>query len=150
MRSTLTLTGSRRRQGTNAPALPLGWRRTPQPDAHGPRYVQAVAISHDGERLYAATYFAEYGRGNRGRPEAQDYAVYAYDADGGLRWRAVCSSFEGVYALDTSDTGDVVAACGWAQTEPHTNPCLSSPAFTFSGWMWEGSSTGISMESNPH
>src|SRR5690348_12883343 len=36
-----------------------------------------------------------------------------------------------------------------AQTEPQTSLCLSSSRFTWAGSMWDGSSTGISMVSNP-
>src|SRR5687767_4349499 len=37
-----------------------------------------------------------------------------------------------------------------AQTEPQTNPFLSSSAFTWAGSICDGSSTGISIDSNPH
>src|SRR5436190_1568607 len=37
-----------------------------------------------------------------------------------------------------------------AHTLPHTRPCLSSSALTLAGSMWDGSSIGISTDSNPH
>src|SRR5260221_288340 len=37
-----------------------------------------------------------------------------------------------------------------AQTEPQTSPFLSSSVLTWAGSMCDGSSTGISMVSNPH
>src|SRR5688572_31722627 len=37
-----------------------------------------------------------------------------------------------------------------AQTDPHTNPCLSNSRFTCAGSICDGSSIGISTDSNPH
>src|ERR1043166_7579301 len=37
-----------------------------------------------------------------------------------------------------------------AQTDPQTRPCLSNSCFTCPGSMCDGSSTGISIVSNPH
>src|SRR5690242_2897737 len=37
-----------------------------------------------------------------------------------------------------------------AQTLPQTSPALSSSALTLAGSMWDGSSIGISTDSNPH
>ncbi|EDM73856.1 hypothetical protein PPSIR1_27878 [Plesiocystis pacifica SIR-1] len=58
------------------------------------------------------------GRGTRRRPQQRDHAVYAFDDSGQVRWRDVCSRFEGVYSLDTNWDGSVVVAGGWASCEP--------------------------------
>jgi WD40 repeat protein len=106
----------RRRTAPNAPALPLHWRHAP----HGDRFIHTAAISGDGQRLAAASFHVESGRGHRRRPTDRDYAVFAYDLEGAIHWRDVCSHYEGVHALAISHDGNTLAAGGWHQAEPWT------------------------------
>jgi WD40 repeat protein len=92
----------------------MQWRHAP----HGDRFVHATAISGDGNRLAAASFHVEPGRGHRRRPADRDYAVFAYDLGGAIHWRDVCSHYEGVHALALSHDGNTLAAGGWHRAEP--------------------------------
>ncbi|MFV8751551.1 WD40 repeat domain-containing protein [Nannocystaceae bacterium ST9] len=107
--SVLKVPALRRRTAPNGPALPLRWQHAP----HADRFIQATAISGDGQRIVAASFHVETGRGHRRRPSARDYAVFAYGLAGGEHWRDVCSHYEGVSTLAISREGNTIAAGGW-------------------------------------
>lgn len=106
----------RRRTAPNGPALPLQWQHAP----HADRFIHATAISGDGQQVVAASFHVDDGRGHRRRPVERDYAVFAYDRGGAIRWRDVCSHYEGVHALTISHQGNTIAASGWHSAEPWT------------------------------
>ena len=75
--------------------------------------VNSVAISDDGSRVIAGTWFHDYSRGSGPSPVAT-YQVVASDGMGTELWRdQIVKCFEGIYCVGLSGNGQIAAAGGW-------------------------------------
>lgn len=100
------------------------WPLSPDPG----KFVNSVAISADGSRIAAGTFFHDYssskttstrrlstptGDGNWG-----EYGTYVWGADGTLLYSDRFVGWEGVYWVALSADGDTVASSGWKLGAP--------------------------------
>lgn len=98
------------------------WPLTPDPG----KFVNSVAISADGSRIAAGTFFHDYSSkvaGTRALSSAADgnwgqYGTYVWQADGTLLYADTFEGYEGVYWVSLSDDGGTVASSGWKTGAP--------------------------------
>jgi WD40 repeat protein len=98
-------------------------------------FVNSVAISDDGSRVVAGTFYHDYSQGPSASPAPDlrakepppapsgispngDFGIYCYDGSGNLLWSDVEEMFEGVYWVALSGNSLVAAAAGWYSESP--------------------------------
>lgn len=87
------------------------------------KYVNSAAISGDGSRVVAGTFFHAYKPtdiyADIPIPPAPDqFGTYCFDADGKPLWLDQFTGYEGVYAVAISDDGSIAASGGWYSHTP--------------------------------
>ncbi|MBA3849291.1 MAG: hypothetical protein C0502_04765 [Opitutus sp.] len=107
------------------------WKVSP---ANGSYYINSVAVSADGSRVVAGTFYHVYGAGESRRsppgatpppvatPSSSDngtFGTYGYDQTGRLLWKDEFQGWQGVYWVAVSADGSRAAAGGlMAETGP--------------------------------
>jgi len=92
----------------NPPASPIAWQQTAIPGSKT-AYVNSVAVSADGQTVFAGTYFYTYGHETPNSPPF-NVAACLWDAKGNLKWKDVFPSQVGIYWTALSRDG------AWAAT----------------------------------
>jgi len=110
-------------------------------------FVNSVAISDDGSRVVAGTFYHDYSQGLSASPSAPDarapgqhpeapppapsgispngiFGIYCYDGSGNLLWSDPEEMFEGVYWVAISGNGAVAAAAGWYSDSPNSTSAV--------------------------
>jgi WD40 repeat protein len=98
-------------------------------------FVNSVAISDDGTRVVAGTFYHDYSQGPSASPAPDlrakepppassgispngDFGIYCYDGSGNSLWSDVEEMFEGAYWVALSGNGLIAAAAGWYSDGP--------------------------------
>ena len=76
------------------------------------RWINSVAISNDGKRVVAATFYHDYSIKEPGPNKQGSFETYCYDADDNLLWSDAYAGWDGVFAVAISGDGRVAAAGG--------------------------------------
>ena len=96
----------------------LRWKRQADP----PYYINSTAISANGERVVAGTFYHAYApqMGALPAPPAlpNEYGTYCFNGDGEQLWVDKFQGYEGVYAVAISGQGNVAASGGWYSSSP--------------------------------
>jgi WD40 repeat protein len=86
-------------------------------------YVNSTAISGDGSRVVAGTFYHVYTPLMDVVPQPpatpDDFATYCFDQNGKLLWSDPFQGFEGVYTVAVSADGSVAASGGWYSNDPY-------------------------------
>lgn len=102
------------------------WTVTPSPAGY---YINSVAVSGNGGRSVAGTFFHQYSSGadtaeaaKAAAPDGQSgtFGTYCYDSMGNLLWKDEFTAWQGVYWVDISNDGAWAAAGGWMTQTPAT------------------------------
>lgn len=97
----------------------LHWQRRTDP----PYYVNSTAISANGERVVAGTFFHVYAPQMPMPPVPatalpNEYGTYCFNRDGEQLWADKFQGYEGVYAVAISGQGNIAASGGWYSSSP--------------------------------
>ena len=96
----------------------LRWQRRTDP----PYYVNSTAISADGGRVVAGTFYHVYAPQMEALPAPpalpNQYGTYCFDRDGEQLWADKFEGYEGVYAVAISGQGNIAASGGWFSSSP--------------------------------
>ena len=88
---------------------------------NSPFYVNSTAISADGQRVVAGTFYHVYTN-LMAEPapalESNQFGTYCYDGDGTPLWADMFEGYEGVYSVGISGEGNVAASGGWFSNTP--------------------------------
>lgn len=97
---------------TKKPKTPLAWKVKPLPKAK--QYVNSVAISADGSKVIAGTYFFDYSRTGHSLTGQKPFTVgvFAYNQTKTLLWKDEFPVSEGVYWVAVSRDGAWAASGG--------------------------------------
>lgn len=98
------------------------WPLSPDPG----KFVNSVAISADGSRIAAGSFFHDYSQAPATRRRSStssegnwgEYGTYVWQADGTLLYADRFHGWEGVYWVALSADGDTVASSGWKTGAP--------------------------------
>jgi WD40 repeat protein len=110
----------------------LRWQRfTNQLDPpYSPHYINSTAISNDGSRVIAGTFYHYYQPHTDPitQPQADEtttppgeiavFGTYCFDGEGKQLWVDQFVGFEGVYTVAISGRGNIAASGGWYKNEP--------------------------------
>lgn len=95
----------------------LRWER----QTNSPFYVNSTAISADGERVIAGTFFHAYAPPMPAPApalESNQFGTYCFNRDGEPLWADMFEGYEGVYSVAISGQGNVAASGGWYSSSP--------------------------------
>lgn len=101
------------------------WTVCPSPAGY---YINSVAISGNGSRVLAGTFFHNYSSEapkSSAIPDVGDasqtgtFGTYCYDQTGSLCWKDEFTAWQGVYWVDVSTDGAWAAAGGWFSQSPY-------------------------------
>jgi len=130
------VTNKNDRHGEAHPLLLIpDWSHQPGPGL----YINSTAVSADGSKIVAGTFFHNYGRGTtRASDDDKTYGTYCYDRKGRLLWSNEFQGWEGVYWVALSADGGTAASGGWRRkytgfirafsaSDPTGTPILDHP-----------------------
>ena len=97
----------------------LRWQQQTDP----PYYVNSTAISADGQRVLAGTFFHSYSPQMDALPPTpslpDQFGTYCFDSEGRQLWVDKFQGFEGVYTVAISASGKIAASGGWITSSPY-------------------------------
>lgn len=132
-------------------AAPLAWKKippqTPQPSP--PYYINTVAITANGERVFTGTFSHTYSasdvRGPGVSTATTQFGAYCYNAAGDVVWQDNWTGYEGVYWAATTPAGDWSAFCGWYSANPYNGFVFIYDANGSRNVSWTGTSSRVSI-----
>src|SRR5437762_6346605 len=91
---------------------PLAWKIKPL--SHPKEYVNSIAITSDGTKVLAGTYYFDYSKTGHALSGKTPFTVgvFAYDKDKNLLWKDEFQTSEGVYWVAISRNGAWAVAGG--------------------------------------
>jgi WD40 repeat protein len=112
----------------------LRWQRSTDPldPPNPPHYINSTAISNDGSRVIAGTFYHYYPPGadplappapteelTTAPGELGVFATYCFNGDGDQLWVDPFNGYEGVYTVAISGNGKIAASGGWYKNSPY-------------------------------
>ena len=101
----------------SAIAAPLQWTKA----INASYFINSAAISGDGSRVVAGTFFHSYGDDARmvgSLANSGTFGTYCFDRTGNQLWADTFDGFEGVYWTAISADGSIAASGGWFSQQP--------------------------------